>query len=190
MRFSSKRNGILCNGNRNCINGQAVNINVKNLNYGISKIANNGCELVAFYNALLLCGNKREFSDILNLSNRLLFIKWLFGLFGSRPWKLYKLFIAFNQKYRIIKGDYSQSLNENKVYIISFFNYHSLTIHTVAFTCDSDKNITAYNRYSNIDSCYKYNSRDGKTGLDLMLEETGKPIIMYEITSAEIEGIM
>lgn len=190
MRFSSKCNGILFNGNRNCINGQAVSENIKNINYGISKIADNGCELVAVYNALVLCGNKRDFLDILNLGNRLLFVKWFFGLFGSRPWKLHKLFIAFNQKYRIIKRDFSQSLNKNKVYIISFFNYHSITIHTVAFTCDVDKNITVYNRYSNIERCYKYHSRNGKTGLDLLLEETGKPIIMYEITSSELEGIM
>ena len=58
-------------------------------------------------------------------------------------------------------------------------------IHTVAFTCDSKKNIIVYNRYSNISDPYKYTTVNGKTGLDLFLEENGNAIVLYEVKKNE-----
>lgn len=176
-----KLNGIMCRGNPVCINGQSVNNSIKNLYYGLSKIANNGCELIAVYNAMSLCGNRQNFFELLNISEKLLWVKWLFGIFGSRPWRLNKILSFYNQKYRKIKKNYNNYLHDNGVYVISFFNYRSLRIHTVAFKCDADKSITVYNRYSNINSSFKYEACENKTGLDLLLEETGKPIVMYEL---------
>ena len=180
-------NGFFCKGSPLCINGQSVNKSINKLRYGLSRIADNGCELLSVYNALALIGEKPDFLQILDVAKRHFRIKWLFGLFGSRPWKLHKLITYFNQKYIKIKSDYNKYLHNNGIYIVSFFNRHSLKIHTVAFTCDINKNITVYNRYSNINSSFKYNSDGDKTGLDKLFEETGRRIIMYEIQNQHID---
>ena len=98
-----QNNGYLCKGNPICINGQSVDKAVKELNYGFSKISDNGCELIAVYNALALIGKKHEFSKILYTAKKLHWVKWLFGLFGSRPWKLYKLFLLLYMMHYLAK---------------------------------------------------------------------------------------
>ena len=69
------------------------------------------------------------------------------------------------------------------VYIISVWNRGGIFegIHTVAFTCDNAKNIIVYNRYSNIGCPLKYDSKNGRTGLDIFLDGTGGAIVMYEV---------
>ena len=110
---------------------------------------------------------------------------WLFGYFGSRPEQLYKLFDAYDQKYRFTTDEsyFNYYLEKDGVYVISVYNGTTVTsaIHTVAFTCDSKKNIIVYNRYSDATSPYIYSSVGDKTGLDLFLEENGKSIILYKV---------
>ena len=169
---------------KKCIVGQAVD-DVKDLLYGKDTISNNGCELIAVYNALTIKGKKINFSDIINKAENTDGVMWLFGYFGSRPGELYKLFDAYDQKYRVTTNEsiFNDLLEKNGVYVISVFNGPTITygIHTVAFTCDGKKNIIVYNRYNDATSPYIYSSVDDKTGLDLFLEENGKSIILYKM---------
>ena len=180
-----KNGKIYYNDTTPCINGQSVDSKVKDLKYGNKNISYNGCELIAVYNALLLKNNKHDFENIIDKAEKTDKLLWLNGLWGSNPNYLDKLLEQYNQKYQKIKdSNYNKYLKEGGTYILSFWNSDSIFdgIHTVTFTVDSSKNIIVYNRYGNISKPYIYNSKNGKTGLDLLMEECGKGIVMYEIT--------
>ncbi|MBQ2732544.1 MAG: hypothetical protein IJF74_00145, partial [Clostridia bacterium] len=171
------------------INGQSKNATVKDIKYGKKTISYNGCELLAVYNAMILIGNEQSFVDIKNKAETTPRVMWLNGRWGSRPKELGKLFDGFEQKYNVItnKKKFNDSLKDGGVYIISYWTSLKLLspIHTVAFTCDAEMNIIVYNRYSNITIPYKYDAIAHKTGLDRFLDETGAPIVMYEVLSEE-----
>ena len=193
MGLSKKKNTSTSNGkimyteyyNHGCVNGQAINIWVKDLYYGNTKISTNGCELVAVFNALVLVQRNQLFEDIIEKAENTEDMLWFNGTWGSRPEKIGDLLYEYDvaNNFTTDKSAFNDYIDHNYVYIISVWNEETVFggIHTVTFTCDEDKNIVVYNRYSNSGRPYQYTSTEDKTGLDLFLEETGNAIILYEV---------
>lgn len=170
-------------GHDGCINGQNRNAGVNKLSYGKDIIANNGCELLAVHNALAMKNNQQEFKEIIEVAEKTKGVMWFGGRFGSHPDQLGKLLEHYEQEYTSTtqKEKFNDLLEDGGIYIVSTWNPGSLTIHTVAFSCDSENNIIVYNRYSNKVAPYRYEATEQQTGLDLYLEECGKEIIMYKL---------
>lgn len=170
-------------GDDRCINGQGSNAGVNKLSYGHDIIANNGCELLAVHNALAMMNNQQDFKEIIEVAEKTKGVMWFGGRFGSHPDQLGKLLEHYEQEYTSTtqKAKFNDLLEDGGIYIISTWNPGSLTIHTVAFSCDSQNNILVYNRYNNMLAPYKYEATEQQTGLDLYLEECGKEIIMYKL---------
>lgn len=174
---------IYRNGHSDCINGQGCNNDVYNLSYGADTIANNGCELLAVHNALAMKNNKRDFKEIIEVAEKTKGVMWLGGHWGSRSNQLGNLLEHYEQKYisTTQRESFNALLEDGGIYILSTWNRNSLTIHTVAFSCDSENNIIVYNRYSNSLAPYRYNATGQQSGLDLYLKECGKEIVLYKL---------
>lgn len=112
-------------------------------------VADNGCEVIAVYNALQLMDKGVSMANLIKkfeengvvVANEL-----LMGYFGSNPYGIGRVLEDVGVKYNTVSYD---GLNAKGLYIISFWddlNYDSM-LHTVAMQSDGKGNYRPYNLY-------------------------------------------
>ena len=177
--------GTKATGNKDCINGQSVDTNIKDLEYGVKKISYNGCELIAVYNSLVLVNKKPEnFQNIIDVAEKTDGVMWLDGRLGTTPKGVGILLDKYSQPYTktYFPTEFNALLEDGGVYILVAWNPGDITIHTVALTCDNENNIVVYNVAGNIVHPYKYSATESSTGLDEYINnETGGAIVFYKL---------
>lgn len=105
--------------------GSQLSPDVSHLTYGkagqtVDKV---GCGIVAVYNALLRCGESVDFNDLLRSMEKLR-MPWLFGLFGTKPHSLGRVFRKYNipyKKYSSVRH-FSQALAKAHAGIVCSWN--------------------------------------------------------------------
>ena len=131
---------------------------IKDMRYGLAKVKNVGCEIIAIYNLLILIKKPQMFTNIINefeLNNMYYGGTAASGHLGTDPDDLYKYFKAHGIKYsKTNKFDnLKNQLSKNKSgkFIVGFWTRgrYTSTIHTVCVKKNSNSNyVTVYNYYS------------------------------------------
>ena len=169
---------VTANPNKNYIFGQG-NGDVANKPYGSWIISENGCELIAVYNALVNIGAYRDFDSIIRDAEAADGLLWLGGKFGSHPDRLGLLFDQYGISYTSTEDSskFNDMLSAGGTYIVSFWNKGGVLkgIHTVMFIYDNDGSIRVFN-YSNASS-----DANSYSSLDTYLNNQGNPIILYKV---------
>lgn len=149
---------------------------VSNLSYGNDTIGNNGCELIAVYNALIKLGEPKTLETVISDAENSNGILWAGGKFGSHPDKLGLLLEKYNRPYVSSKdkSNFNNMLYDGGTYIVLYYNKGKVTIYTVMFTCDSKHNIYVYNEKSNKNVAVY-------ASLDDFLNRQGDSIILYGV---------
>ena len=127
------------------VNGQARG-NVGKMKYGLLKMKDNGCELIAIYNALLHFGKGMDLAKIIYDFERDPNGIWFDGIFGTHPESIY--FYLRNKglkpKMYFSTKSLDETIEKNKVYIFSFF-HTGLIIHTVMARVNSSGKLSVFN---------------------------------------------
>ena len=132
--------------------GSQLSPDVSHLTYGkagqtVDKV---GCGIVAVYNALLRCGESVDFNDLLRSMEKLR-MPWLFGLFGTKPHSLGRVFREYNipyKKYGSVRH-FSQALAKAHAGIVCSWNPGLRGIHFYCvYYSDKEKCIYSLNYYN------------------------------------------
>ena len=131
---------------------------VRDLRYGVVKMQNVGCELIAIYNALHKLGYNVSLSSIANYYEHHAGM-WFYGHWGTYYGRIEDYF----RQLKCIKGkritvrkvtlnEAEQCLTQDNVLVISFFNPNPFTgIHTVMIERRKDGKIYSYNAHDTAD---------------------------------------
>ena len=183
----SKRIGYGKEINSNCINGQGIEDNgIRKLKVGTKgTIAENGCGIIAIYNALTLNGIEIDFEDVLNEANNMDGLLLSGGKRGTNPNKIGNVLENHGLNYAKYNNpkDFNDAIKHGGTYIVSFWNDRNPWegAHIVAFTSDKDGNIIVYNKTNTDSTPFKYRAEDGKTGLDKYLQGQGNSMTLYRV---------
>lgn len=156
------------------------------MQYGTHYVDYNGCELIAIYNALFQLGDRRSLSNIIYTARNTKGVSWGPGaLFGSHPEKIGDLLDVFGHSYVSTKNrnEFNDMLESGKTYIISFWTGKTgmSTIHTVMFNMISEEEIEVYNYTNGSKRTRNFKAKDGRSALDIMLDENGREIMLYKV---------
>lgn len=149
IRKNNKANDI----KNEVINDQSSeNVRLKNIHYGYFSMVNNGCEIIAINNALVLSGKDSSIADLVDkfVSKDSYFLInhfFLKGLFGAQPKAMGD---ALNMVGLKNKKAELNDVNKKGIYIVSYWDGTSIfdPIHTIAVRNDGKGNIAAYNNSS------------------------------------------
>ena len=141
------------------INGQELG-KVSRLKYGLFRMAYNGCEVIAVYNALQLKGKGLPIS-LVAFEMEINGSSMLYGVFGSNPHFIgnYLYFHKIRYTKATSVNAMKKLIRNNGVYIITFWTgrAYRTSIHTIAFKYrngiytvynDSNRNPKEKTRYS------------------------------------------
>ena len=174
-------------GNGKCINGQGIEDNgISGLKVGTKgTIAENGCGIIAIYNALTLNGIEIDFEDVLNEANNMDGLLLSGGKRGTNPNKIGNVLENHGLNYAKYNNpkDFNDAIKHGGTYIVSFWNDRKPWegAHIVAFTSDKDGDIIVYNVDNKIESAFEYHSRGDKTGLDRYMQGKGNSMTLYKV---------
>ena len=114
------------------------------LRYGADTLKNNGCEIIAVYNTLLLLGHKDVSMAKLILQHQLNNADMLLGVFGTSPKSIGKVLDLYDVNYETISS--ADEMENDGIYIISYWTSSkwSASLHTIALECSGD-NCKLYN---------------------------------------------
>lgn len=114
---------------------------VSKLKFGVSTMDNNGCGVIATYNAMKALGNKKDIRDIAYYYES--DGQALGGLFGTNPYAIKRYFENEGYKVKSIEGEKitKEKLPEADAYIVTFWNSDNAmdAMHTVAMRKKNDK---------------------------------------------------
>ena len=107
---------------------------VSKLKFGTTTMDNNGCEIIAVYNAMKTLGNQKDIRDIAYyFENNGQMLK---GEFGTNPYANKRYFEKEGYKVKVIEGEKitEEELPKADAYIVSFWNSDDVMdmLHTVA----------------------------------------------------------
>ena len=135
-RIAFKNHLSTINSNKGFIEDQR---NYKDMTYGALPLSDNGCELIAIYNALFeLTGKKdTDFSLIVDMHEKDGIL--LSGLFGTSIRAIEEYFVknGFKTKSSSKKEDYEQIAQNSDVLILTMYNSRydiTAQVHTIAIT--------------------------------------------------------
>ena len=155
---NNSKNDIVGYGYNDYINDQNVkNSPVSKLTLGGTNMADNGCEVIAVYNALLAAGENPSMADLVMLfemKNIVILNSFIQGALGSNPYGIGKAFDALGMDYSIVSFN---DLLDQGIYVFSFWTSFDVfaTLHTVAMQNDGKGNYVIYNFYSDGESTKK-----------------------------------
>ena len=173
--------------NENCINGQGIEDNgIRNLKVGTKgTIAENGCGIIAIYNALTLNGIEVDFEDVLNDANNMDGLLLRGGKWGTNPNKIGNMLAEYGLEHTMYTKpkDFNDAIEPGGTYIVSFWNDTNCTdgAHIVTFTCDENGDIIVYNASNNSSTPFKYSSKYGKTAFDRYMQGRGNSMTLYKV---------
>ena len=140
--LSSYKNGY--------INDQNTGV-VSKLRFGHTTMNNNGCEIIAAYNAMKILGKQKDIRDIAYYFEN--DGQMLQGAFGTNPYANKRFFENEGYKVKVVKGDkiLKEELPKADAYIVSFWNSNDVMdmLHTVAMRKTSDGKCELFNYKSN-----------------------------------------
>lgn len=144
---------------------------VKDMKYGMQNISENGCELIAIYNAIKMSSNSWQpnLSDIiyefeLNPSTKYWLDMTNSGVFGTQPQELGGYLNYHNYLY-----EYTEQINvleswkkNGRIFIVSFWCSDSVFdgLHTIAVMINNCGRCVTFNRFGNDVAIREYNSFD------------------------------
>lgn len=136
--LSSYKNGY--------INDQNTGV-VSKLKFGITTMDNNGCEVIAVYNAMKALGNQKDICDIAYyFENDGQMLK---GEFGTNPYANKRFFEKQGYNVKVVEGEKitEEELPKADAYIVSFWNSNDVmdALHTVAMRKTSDGRYELFN---------------------------------------------
>ena len=136
--LSSYKNGY--------INDQNTGV-VSKLKFGTTTMNNNGCEVIAAYNAMKTLGNQKDIRDIAYyFENDGQMLK---GEFGTNPYANKRFFEKEGYKVKVVEGEKitEEELPKADTYIVSFWNSDDVmdALHTVAMRKNSDGKYELFN---------------------------------------------
>ena len=107
---------------------------VSKLKFGTNTMDNNGCEIIAVYNAMKTLGNQKDIRDIAyHFENDGQMLK---GAFGTNPYANKRYFEKQGYKVKVVEGEKitEEELPKADAYIVSFWNSNDVldALHTVA----------------------------------------------------------
>lgn len=148
------------------INGQGEG-NVAKMKYGLMKMKNNGCELIAVYNALLALDKGVDIAQIIYDFERNPAAIWSDGLLGTRPESIapYLRKKGLKVKSYFLTKSIDKTVDVGEIYIISFL-HSGVMIHTVMAVGQNNGKIKVYNRYGNKTKTYTLSSINNLVALD------------------------
>ena len=124
---------------------------VSKLKFGVSTMDNNGCGVIATYNAMKALGNKKDIRDIAYYFEN--DGQALGGLFGTNPYAIKRYFEREGYKVKSLEGEKitKEKLPEADAYIISFWNSDNAmdALHTVAMRKTKNGKYELFNYNSN-----------------------------------------
>ena len=140
--LSSYKNGY--------INDQNTGV-VSKLKFGTTTMNNNGCEVIAAYNAMKTLGNQKDIRDIAyHFENDGQMLK---GEFATNPYANKRYFEKEGYKVKVVEGEKitEEELPKADAYIVSFWNSNDVmdALHTVAMRKKSDGKYELFNYRSN-----------------------------------------
>ena len=156
------------------VNGQAV-CKYADVDFGVKKMRDNGCAILAIYNAQGLTGNATYISCLTSYFEE----RGSVRLFGVFPWEIHEYFVDRNIPHQRAKtlGELDTLLSNGGTAIVTFWND---TIagssvpnvfcgaHTVAITYDGVGQYCVYNAFNNVTESRYYNSIEDYIGRGYM----------------------
>ncbi len=140
--LSSYKNGF--------INDQNTGV-VSKLKFGTTTMNNNGCEVIAAYNAMKTLGNQKDIRDIAYYFEN--DGQMLNGEFGTNLYANKRYFEKEGYKVKVVEGEKitEEELPKADAYIVSFWNSNDVmdALHTVAMRKKSDGKYELFNYRSN-----------------------------------------
>ena len=133
MNYIDNKNVDLSSYKNGYINDQNTGA-VSKLKFGTNTMDNNGCEIIAVYNAMKTLGNQKDIRDIAyHFEND---GQMLGGEFGTNPYANKKYFEKEGYKVKVVEGEKitEEELPKADAYIVSFWNSNDVmdALHTVA----------------------------------------------------------
>lgn len=119
---------------------------VSSLKLGLFPVSYNGCGVVAVYNLLLLTGNYKSFSCVLNICKKGLLFGGIFGMFSFNMKKALKYFgFEFYENYSL--NNFFEAFESGRVFIFRIKNGKSIFSSEHWFTAVKNNNgcIAAFN---------------------------------------------
>ncbi len=150
MNYIDNKNVDLSSYKNGYINDQNTGA-VSKLKFGTTTMDNNGCEIIAVYNAMKTLGNQKDIRDIAYyFENDGQMLK---GEFGTNPYANKRYFEKEGYKVKVIEGEKitEEELPKADAYIVSFWNSNDVmdALHTVAMRKTSDGKYELFNYKSN-----------------------------------------
>ena len=133
---------------------------VSKLRFGATTMNNNGCEIIAAYNAMKVLGNQKDLRDIAyHFEND---GQMLGGYFGTNPYANKRFFEKEGYKVKVVEGEkiMEDKLPKADAYILSFWNSDNVmdALHTVAMRRTKDGKYELFNYESRTDNKSKITS--------------------------------
>ena len=115
--------------------------------YGVTKMADTGCEIIAVYNLLVRAGREKEFGKLVGEFESMRGSKVLLGLFGTSIRGMRAVLEREGVPVRILRGSDLKQMDQARAGILTFWwSETSMRIHTVMIEQDARTHrITAYN---------------------------------------------
>ena len=144
------KNVDLSNYKNGYINDQNTGA-VAKLKFGNTTMDNNGCEIIAAYNAMKTLGNQKDIRDIAYyFENDGQVLK---GSFGTNPYATKRYFEKEGYKVKVIEGEkiIKEKLPKADAYIVSFWNSDDVmeALHTIAMRKKKNGKYELFNYNSN-----------------------------------------
>ena len=153
MNYIDNKNVDLSSYKNGYINDQNTGA-VSKLKFGTNTMDNNGCEIIAVYNAMKTLGNQKDIRDIAYyFENDGQMLK---GEFGTNPYANKRYFEKEGYKVKVVEGEKitEEELPKADAYIVSFWNSNDVmdALHTVAMRRTKDGKYELFNYRSNEDN--------------------------------------
>ena len=150
MNYIDNKNVDLSGYKNGYINDQNTGA-VSKLKFGTTTMNNNGCEIIAVYNAMKTLGNQKDIRDIAYyFENDGQMLK---GEFGTNPYANKRYFEKEGYKVKVVEGEKitEEELPKADAYIVSFWNSNDVmdALHTVAMRKTNDGKYELFNYRSN-----------------------------------------
>ena len=146
MNYIDNKNVDLSSYKNGYINDQNTGA-VSKLKFGTNTMDNNGCEIIAVYNAMKTLGNQKDIRDIAYyFENDGQMLK---GEFGTNPYANKRYFEKEGYKVKVVEGEKitEEELPKADAYIVSFWNSNDVidALHTVAMRRTKDGKYELFN---------------------------------------------
>ena len=180
MNYIDNKNVDLSSYKNGYINDQNTGGVVDRLKFGTTTMDNNGCEIIAAYNAMKALGNQKDIRDIAYyFENDGQMLK---GEFGTNPYANKRYFEKEGYKVQIVEGEkiINDKLPKSDAYILSFWNSDDVMymLHTVAMRKTESGEYELFNYQSNVAN----NSKITTSFVKELLENGEIPLSVYCIS--------